>query len=71
VQLDLVLTSFSASVALVTAITSLFAMNLMLRPDREGQAPYSWFLAISISTGIGAICIFASVMAYCRWKRLI
>ncbi|KAI3437683.1 hypothetical protein D9Q98_000132 [Chlorella vulgaris] len=71
IRLDLVLTSFSASVALVTAITSLFAMNLMLRPDREGQAPYSWFLAISISTGIGAICIFASVMAYCRWKRLI
>ncbi|KAL4856218.1 Magnesium transporter MRS2-7 [Chlorella vulgaris] len=71
IRLDLVLTAFSASVALVTAITGLFAMNLMLRPDREGQAPYSWFLAVSISTGIGAICIFASVMTYCRWKRLI
>jgi hypothetical protein len=30
----LVLTSFSASVALVTAITGLFAMNVMLRPDQ-------------------------------------
>jgi magnesium transporter len=69
--LDLVLTSFSASVALVTAITGLFAMNVMLQPDIEGQAPYSWFLAVSISTGIGAIVIFTSVMMYCRWKRLI
>ncbi|KAL4428792.1 hypothetical protein ABPG77_005230 [Micractinium sp. CCAP 211/92] len=121
IRLDLVLTSFSASVALVTAITGLFAMNVMLLPDKvrssrqhqaghrqpwpgrghalcrhagaalvapspplhsssrvgpsaapqEGQAPYSWFLAVSISTGIGAIAIFAGVMAYCRWKRLI
>ncbi|KAL4428790.1 hypothetical protein ABPG77_005228 [Micractinium sp. CCAP 211/92] len=71
IRLDLVLTSFSASVALVTAITGLFAMNVMLRPDTEGQAPYSWFLAVSISTGIGAIAIFAGVMTYCRWKRLI
>ncbi|KAI3437682.1 hypothetical protein D9Q98_000131 [Chlorella vulgaris] len=71
IRLDLVLTSFSASVALITAITGLFAMNVMLRPDIDGQAPYSWFLAVSISTGIGAIVIFASVMTYCRWKRLI
>ncbi|PSC75097.1 magnesium transporter MRS2-7 isoform B [Micractinium conductrix] len=71
IRLDLVLTSFSASVALVTAITGLFAMNVMLNPGQEGQAPYSWFLAVSISTGIGAIAVFAGVMAYCRWKRLI
>lgn len=38
---------------------------------QEGQAPFSWFLAVSISTGVGAIFIFASVMVYCRWKRLI
>ncbi len=42
-----------------------------LAAPQEGQAPYSWFLAVSISTGIGAIAIFAGVMAYCRWKRLI
>ena len=70
-QLDLVLTSFSASVALVTAITGLFAMNVMLQPDTEGQAPFGWFLAVSISTGVGAIFIFTAVMIYCRWKRLI
>ena len=70
-QLDIVLTAFTASVALITAITGLFAMNVMLQPDSEGQAPYSWFLAVSISTGIGAIVIFTTVMIYCRWKRLI
>ncbi|EFN56043.1 hypothetical protein CHLNCDRAFT_57773 [Chlorella variabilis] len=71
IRLDLVLTSFSASVALVTAITGLFAMNVMLQPDTEGQAPFGWFLAVSISTGVGAIFIFTAVMIYCRWKRLI
>jgi magnesium transporter len=71
IRLDLVLTSFNASVALVTAITGLFAMNVMLQPDHEGQAPYSWFLIVAISTGVGAIAVFAGVMAYCRWKRLI
>ena len=38
---------------------------------QEGQAPFGWFLAVSISTGIGAIFIFTGVMCFCRWKRLI
>ena len=38
---------------------------------QEGQAPYSWFLAVAISTGVGALVIFAGVMVYCRWTRLI
>ena len=36
-QLDLVLTSFNAAVALVTAITGLFAMNVMLLPDKASS----------------------------------
>ena len=35
-QLDIVLTAFSASVTLVTAITGLFAMNIQLMPDKVG-----------------------------------
>lgn len=26
---------------------------LALQPNQEGQAPYSWFLAVAISTGVG------------------
>lgn len=41
------------------------------RALQEGQAPYYYFLAVSISSGVGAIFVFCAVMAYCRWKRLI
>lgn len=39
--------------------------------EQEGQAPYSWFLIVAISTGVGAIAIFVGIMVYCRWRRLI
>jgi len=72
IRLDLVLTSFTASVALITAITSLFAMNVTLDPAfQDNSAPYSWFVTISVSTSILAIVCFAAVMMYCRWKRLL
>ena len=32
-QIDLLLMSFSTSIAMITAITGLFAMNVQLRPD--------------------------------------
>lgn len=70
-QLDMVLTALTASVALITAITSLFAMNLELQPGVEGQGPYGWFVSISVSCCTAALCIFVGVMVYCRWKRLL
>jgi magnesium transporter len=71
IRLDLVLTSFTASVALITAITGLFAMNVSLSPSFEDKAPYSWFVVIAVSTSVLAVLVFASVMIYCRWKRLL
>lgn len=70
IRLDLVLTAFATSMALVTAATSLFAMNTALRPDGQ-EAGYEWFLVISITAACLAVVVFAMVMAYCRWKRLI
>jgi magnesium transporter len=70
IRLDLILTCLSASVALITAVTSLFAMNVQLRPDGDG-GPYSWFIIISCASGGGAIFLFTSVMIYSRYKRLI
>lgn len=32
------------------------AMVLVPQPDHEGQAPYSWFLIVAISTGVGECC---------------
>ncbi|KAK2077395.1 hypothetical protein QBZ16_004240 [Prototheca wickerhamii] len=71
IRLDMVLTALTASVALITAITSLFAMNLELQPGVEGQGPYGWFVSISVSCCTAALCIFVGVMVYCRWKRLL
>ena len=71
IRLDLVLTSFTASVALITAITSLFAMNVQLGPNFTDGAPYSWFVTIAVSTGVLAVVAFTGVMVYCRWKRLL
>lgn len=71
IRLDLILTSMTASVALITAITSLFAMNVSLAPNLDGDGPYSWFVIISSVSGGAAIILFISVMAYSRYKRLI
>lgn len=72
IRLDLVLTAFSASMALVTAMTSLFAMNVALVPNSDKtNGPFSWFIAISAAAGATAILVFSGVMLYSRWKRLI
>jgi magnesium transporter len=70
IRLDLVLTSFATTMAFITAMTSLFAMNVRLTPSGQ-QAPYSWFLVISIGCACVAVLSFAAVMAYSRWKRLL
>ncbi len=71
IRLDLILTCLSASIALITAITSLFAMNVQLRPGSEEDGPYSWFVIISTTSCAGAILLFLGVMTYSRYKRLI
>ncbi|KAG7667553.1 hypothetical protein Ndes2526B_g07491 [Nannochloris sp. 'desiccata'] len=71
IRLDLILTSATASIALITALTSLFAMNVSLSPDFEDKAPYSWFVSISVGSSVLAVVVFAAVMSYCRYKRLI
>lgn len=73
IRMDIILTSFNASVAIVTAFTSLFAMNLAMIPGDgwKGQGPYSWFVAISVASGVGALFCFFSVMAFARFKRIL
>ena len=71
IRLDLILTCLSASIALITAVTSLFAMNVQLMPGSDDQGPYSWFVIVSTTSCAGAIILFFSVMTYSRYKRLI
>lgn len=71
IRVDLILTSLTASVAMVTAVTSLFAMNLELQPGIQGQGPWAWFVAVSVTSAVAAICIFCGVLLYARKKRLI
>jgi magnesium transporter len=71
IRLDLILTAATASIALITAVTSLFAMNVQLGPDIEDKAPYSWFVGISVGTSVLAVVVFVTVISYCRYKQLI
>lgn len=71
IRLDVLLTALTTCLALITAITSLFAMNVQLGPSFTDGAPYSWFLTISISTAVLAIVTFSGIMAYCRIKQLV
>eukprot|EP00887_Chlorella_sp_A99_P007871 scaffold20.g7871.t1 len=70
-RLILMLTSFEVSVNMITAITGLFAMNLMLQPGVEGQGPYWQFVTISVVCGTATIVLFGGILTYCRLKGLI
>jgi magnesium transporter len=71
IQLNLVLTCFSASVGLITAITGLFAMNTQLYPGNVDKAPFSLFLVIALTSSSLALLLFVGVLGYCRWKKII
>jgi magnesium transporter len=70
IRLDIVLTTFTTSMALITAVTALFAMNVDLRPNNDDKAPYSWFVIITSTTASGALALFTIVLAYCKWRKL-
>jgi hypothetical protein len=62
--------------ALITAVTSLFAMNAYLNPewtDENGnnRLPFAGFLIVSIGTAFASIVLFVAVIGYARWKRII
>ena len=63
-QLDLVLTSFSASVALVTAITGLFAMNVMLLPDRVSCCKGQGWCRTPGGTAFSSLASFPACFAW-------
>jgi magnesium transporter len=71
IRIDLLLTALSSSVAFITAITALFAMNLQLAPGQDGQGPYWQFVTIAVTTSIVAVVMFTGVVMYCRYKRLL
>ena len=38
---------------------------------QQNPAPYTWFVTIAITTAFLAIFFFTTIVAYCRWRRLI
>ena len=71
IKLDLVLTTGTSCLGLITAITGIFAMNVALSPNFADKAPYSWFVTIASVSAAVAVTLFVSVIGYCRYKRLI
>jgi magnesium transporter len=70
IRLDLVLTLLGVSMALVTAATSLFAMNVELAPGMP-EGPYSMFLVISLSCAGGALLLVATVVTLAKRRKLL
>ena len=71
IKLDLLLTAFTASMGLITAISGMLAMNTFMDPENSWEkAPYTWFVTVACTSSALAIVLFISVVLYCRWKRL-
>lgn len=71
IRLNLILSTATTAIGAITAVTSLFAMNVVLAPGITDKAPYSWFLAITLSTVLGSVSLFAGVIAYARFRQLV
>lgn len=71
-RLDVVLTTFGAAMAMITAVTALFAMNLALGPDLQNvDGPYWVFVTVTAVSCAAAIAFFCAVLHYCRKRRLL
>eukprot|EP00891_Asterochloris_glomerata_P007768 jgi/Astpho2/7768/Aster-06062 len=66
VALDLVVTAVAGSFAFISMIGGVYGMNLKNTME-ESHAAFVWVTCIS---GVIAVFLFATVMLYARWKRL-
>lgn len=67
-QIDLILTAFTAAMGLITAITGLFAMNVQLRPVAENPGPYSMFVMVRQPP---LLCLWRPALDHFPWSCLL
>ncbi|KAL3154512.1 hypothetical protein ABBQ32_013974 [Trebouxia sp. C0010 RCD-2024] len=67
IRIELVLTAATFSVAIIGSIAGIFGMNL----NNQREDSYAIFLVVTLASTVGAVLIFAAVIAYCRHKKLL
>ena len=66
IQLELILTTATFSIALIGVVSGIFGMNI--RNDmEESNASFLW---VTILSCVGSVVIFIAIVLFCRYKRL-
>lgn len=66
IQLELILTTATFSIALIGVVSGIFGMNI--RNDMENSN--ASFLWVTILSCVGSVVIFIAIVLFCRYKRL-
>lgn len=67
IRIELVLTAATFAVAIIGSIAGIFGMNL----NNGHEDSHALFLVVTIVGTVGALLVFAAVIAYCRHKKLL
>lgn len=67
IRIELVLTAATFAVAIIGSIAGIFGMNL----NNNHEDSHTLFLVVTVVSVLGALLVFAAIIAYCRHKKLI
>ena len=66
IQLELVLTTATFSIALIGVVSGIFGMNIR----NSSEDSYNTFLMVTTLSCFGSVLVFFAIMAFCRFKGL-
>lgn len=66
IQLELVLTTATFSIALVGVVSGIFGMNIR----NESESSYDTFVLVTLLSCFGSVLIFIAIMLFCKYKGL-
>ena len=67
IQLELVLTTATFSIALIGVVSGIFGMNIRNREEDS----HTTFVLVTLFSCFGSIFLFFAIMVFCRYKGLV
>ncbi|QDZ18161.1 putative magnesium transporter [Chloropicon primus] len=67
IQLELVLTTATFSIALIGVVSGIFGMNIR----NESESSHTTFLMVTVISCLGSVLLFFAIMLFCRHKKLL